>query len=234
MAEVILNSGGVPEILSARSRALRRAGYRVAEAVSEADTVRLALETKPNLIVLGLTSGVDPEICAQLKGDRAGAEIPLIAICSATMGKRRVRHADLCLPATVTTSLLVSLARLLLRVSIAERRLVLADDGCEFPRRKSTRDLKTGQVNLRVDQGPDDIERLTRNSPGLVNLAAEEHDLHSAMCTVIVLSSWIVGEYSDLMDATGREYLALLQKSVQRMKAAMDSACPKIRVAGHS
>ena len=39
-----------------------------------------------------------------------------------------------------------------------------------------------------------------------------------------MVSSWILGEYSDRMDATGLEYLGLLKRSVERMTAVIDSA----------
>jgi response regulator RpfG family c-di-GMP phosphodiesterase len=198
MSQVILNANIVGGVLSARTRALRKVGFRVAEAVSGNETLRLSCDAKPNLIVMGRMPRVSPEMCIRLKADPATSRIPVIAICSPGAQKFWARKADLCLPETITSSQLVSVIQLTLQAKDA----ALALAGTE------TDDAAAcGSVDTR------------RAFEEFVKVA---HNLRSTLCTVTVISSWIVGEYSDRMDSNGRECLGLLQKSVERMSSVID------------
>ena len=46
----------------------------------------------------------------------------------------------------------------------------------------------------------------------------EAHDLLSPLCTISSLAAWIRGEYEDQLGAGGREYIGLLEQSVDRMR----------------
>jgi hypothetical protein len=199
MAQVILNANGLAGVLSARSRALRKVGFRVAEAVSEYETLRLSYDAKPNLILMGSMPRLSPKMCIRLKADPATARIPVVAVCSPGAEKFWARKADLCLPETITSSQLVSVIRLILQAKDTEQ------EGARYA--------------VRERKG----ERLTRHSQALEDFLKFAHNLRSSLCTVTVISSWIVGEYSDRMDTNGRECLGLLQKSVERMSAVIDS-----------
>ena len=201
MFKTVLNAGGAAEPLSTRSRALRRGGYQVTEAASEAETVRLSMELRPSVLVMSWMPGLNPETCASLKADPVTAGIPLVAICSARAQKHWARQADLWLPETASSSLIVSVVRFLLRA------------GTEGEHGEA--------VNGGAPRGP---SRAVREPDRMA-----VHDLRSSMCTVIVISSWILGEYGDRLDAGGRECLALLQSSVERMRTAVDRAYPQRR-----
>jgi CheY-like chemotaxis protein len=44
------------------------------------------------------------------------------------------------------------------------------------------------------------------------------HDLLSPLCTISSLAAWIRGEYADRLGGGGREYLGMLEQSVERMR----------------
>ncbi len=103
-----------------------------------------------------------------------------------------------------------SAERQLARARAVEKRLVKSG--------RSPRDAKRGEAaRTRLRPAPREIT--------LVDLATLVHDLRSTLCTVTVVSSWILGEYGEQMDDNGREYLTLLQKSVERMRGVVDTAC---------
>ena len=52
---------------------------------------------------------------------------------------------------------------------------------------------------------------------------AAAHDLLSPLCTIDWISNWIAEEYGDRLGADGREWLSLLQKSVDRMRAVIEN-----------
>jgi signal transduction histidine kinase len=224
MAEMILYADSRFDISRARIRALRKTGYWVIETGAEFDVQRLAIDPKPHLMVISRTPGLSPESWSRLKADPATAGIPVIAICSPGTQRQWARSADLCLPDTVTSGQLVAVIRLILRVRDAEQELARIESDCD-----SCALTEKGLTIRRCSQNRENLspnrKRLARRphsvQSDLVNVA---HDLRSPLCTVAMVSSWIRGEYSDRMDATGREYLALLQKSIERMTVLVDSA----------
>jgi hypothetical protein len=44
------------------------------------------------------------------------------------------------------------------------------------------------------------------------------HDLLSPLCTITSLAAWIQGEYADQLGGGAREYLGMLERSVDRMR----------------
>jgi response regulator RpfG family c-di-GMP phosphodiesterase len=213
MSQIILNANGLEGVLSARTRALRKVGFRVAEAASENETLRLSCDAKPNLILMGKMPRLSPEMCIRLKADPATARIPVIAVCSPGAEKVWARKADLCLPETITSSQLVSVIQLILQAKDAEQ-----DDSNALPESRNVTIARRGP-----DRARGTGERLRRHNQELDDFCKIAHNLRSTLCTVTVISSWIVGEYSDRMDSSGRECLGLLQRSVERMSAVIDS-----------
>jgi len=61
----------------------------------------------------------------------------------------------------------------------------------------------------------------TIGSGRLAPMAA--HDLLSPLSTISSLSAWIADEYSDRLGPDGREWLNLLEKSVERMRAVIEN-----------
>jgi len=224
---VILTVGGRSTGPSVRARALRRVGYRVTEAASREDALHLALEIKPDLIVLSGSAGTtNPVTCHQFRADPATAKIPIISI-SSSRARRRGSHdlyADICLPPTVTPRVLVSAIRLLLRVKAAERK-------SEVAATDALRDLEQIQGLLQLKRELEArVEELTRENARLIapsegrqkSTPAVAHDLLSPLCTISFVSTWIFGEYGERLGVTGRESMSLLLKSVERMIAAVD------------
>lgn len=228
---VILTVGGRATGPSVRARALRRVGYRVTEAANREDALHLALEIKPDLIVLSGSAGTtNPVTCHQFRADPATAKIPIISI-SSSRARRRGSHdlyADICLPPTVTPRVLVSAIRLLLRVKAAERKCeVAATDAND----RALRDLEQIQGLLQLKRELEArVEELTRENARLMapsegrqkSTPAVAHDLLSPLCTISFVSTWIFGEYGERLGVTGRESMSLLLKSVERMIAAVD------------
>ena len=224
---VILTVGGRATGPSVRARALRRVGYRVTEAASREDALHLALEIKPDLIVLSGSAGTtNPVTCHQFRADPATAKIPIISI-SSSRARRRGSHdlyADICLPPTVTPRVLVSAIRLLLRVKAAERK-------SEVAATDALRDLEQIQGLLQLKRELEArVEELTRENARLIapsegrqkSTPAVAHDLLSPLCTISFVSTWIFGEYGERLGVTGRESMSLLLKSVERMIATVD------------
>ena len=77
-----MNGGGVADVLGARGHALRKAGYQVLTAMTQSEVLRLSMEAKPSLILIGRVHGLRPDICLRIKSQAATAEIPIIALCS--------------------------------------------------------------------------------------------------------------------------------------------------------
>src|SRR5262245_28525215 len=127
MTELILHISGRADVLSSRSRALRKVGYRVVEAASELKALRLARDTRPNLIVVTKTRELSANFCIRLKTDPITADTPVVAICSPGAQKEWMRFADLCLPERITSGLFISVIRLLLRTRVAELGLAQAE-----------------------------------------------------------------------------------------------------------
>ena len=93
MPKTILNVGVNP---SARSRLLRAAGYRVVEARSPEDALRLAVDGDPSAIVLGrLPHGKVAALCQQLRAARTTSAIPVVHLGGGPAGIGEC-SADVC------------------------------------------------------------------------------------------------------------------------------------------
>ena len=224
MAETILYASPRVDLLRARIRALRKAGYRVTDASSEHDILRLSVDAKPSLIVISRSPGLSLENWCRLKADPATEGIPVIAVGSPGAEKHWARGADLCLPESVTSGQLVSVIRLILRAREAERGLARLKTDVESGSGTGRRDRSIPRCNPRVESPSAGRPPLIRRHGVQSDLVSVVHNLRSPLCTVTMVSSWILGEYSDRMDATGLEYLGLLKRSVERMTAVIDSA----------
>lgn len=181
---VILNANGSPSVRATRTRALRRGGYMVIEAVDCSEALRAGLAEQPDVIVMnGLSGAADLKICAQLRAEPAMHGVPLISLCPSHR-KAHARYVDLCFQEPIKPTTLISIVGLVLQVKAAREFLQAA--------------------------APNDGPRATAET--------RPHDLLSPLCTISSLAAWIRGEYEDQLGAGGREYLGLLEQSVERMR----------------
>ena len=86
-AYTILNVDGNTENRSAKTRMLRRAGYRVVEAADGTEALRLACEARPRVVVLhaGRSGCFGVEACRSMKTDPATACIMILQIAAASV-----------------------------------------------------------------------------------------------------------------------------------------------------
>ena len=200
-----------------------RVGYQVIEAANDAEILRLAPARKPDLIVIdGPTAGTD--LSGLLRANPATEDIALISICSTRVEEYWVhdRYVDLCLPETVTPRMLVSAIRLLLRAKSAERERALAKTASDQPDIHDLMRLKQ-QLEVRVEELTRQNDVLIQSNKDLrAGVPRAAHDLLSPLCTISSITTWIFGEYCDRLGAGGREYLGLLQQSVERMRTVLE------------
>jgi PAS domain S-box-containing protein len=85
MPQTILSIDGDPAVRFARGRILHDAGFEVIEAGNGSDALRLASESQPALVVLGVElPGADGlAVCRRLKADPQTASIPVLHIAAA-------------------------------------------------------------------------------------------------------------------------------------------------------
>ena len=103
---------------------MRRTGFTVAEADTGLETLRLALETKPDLILVNGPFGSDaPDVLGQLKANPATQNIPLILICAPRVARHASSEhlADSWLSEAGASKTLLPVIQLLLRARSAER-----------------------------------------------------------------------------------------------------------------
>ena len=182
---VILNANGVPRVRAARTRALRKGGYSVIEAVDCTQALRVGIEKKPDVIIMNELSGPeDLKICSELRANPGMHGVLLISLCSSHT-KWHARYADSCFLEPIKPTMLRSIIGLVLQVKAAERGL-----------------LEAAASNQRLKAMAETIA----------------HDLLSPLCTISSLAAWIRGQYEDQLGAGGREYLGLLEQSVDRMR----------------
>lgn len=120
---VILNANGMSSVRGRRTRALRKAGYRVIDASDCSEALRVGIERQLDIIVLNGLSGPEGlRVCAKLRANPTIREVPLIALCSSHT-RNYAHYPDSCFLEPVKPTTLVSIVGLALRVKAAERRL---------------------------------------------------------------------------------------------------------------
>lgn len=119
----------------ARSRFLSRAGYRVAEAATGADAIRITRENKPDLVLLDINlpdvSGI--EVCRILKADPSTERTPVLFLSAARLADPDVvlgldAGGDNYLREPVDPAVLVATIRSLLRAREAEEELARSNE----------------------------------------------------------------------------------------------------------
>ncbi|MGE0274289.1 MAG: PAS domain S-box protein [Nitrospiraceae bacterium] len=121
-ASVILNVERNEATRSAKTRILRRAGYRVVEAADGTEALRLAREARPRLVILdaGLPGVSGVEVCRSIKTDPATARIIILQIAAASAPRLDrvpgLDDADMFLTEPVEADELLAAVRSLLRL----------------------------------------------------------------------------------------------------------------------
>jgi len=150
--------------------------------------------------------------------------MPVIAICSPESSKRWACQADLCLPETITPAALIAVLRMLLRVQAVERGYLRVQSAATADFGSGV-DRPASHSQIRLDELEREKDLLIQQNRHLCEfITSITHEIRSSLCSVIVVSSWILGEYSEQMDASGREYLGLLKESVERMCKVVERA----------
>jgi PAS domain S-box-containing protein len=124
----VLRVGDDPASRYALTQALQKAGFRVREAASDRDALRLAAAERPDLVLLDANPAGDldgMEVCRRLKADPATAATPVLLVSAATAhGEDRARGleegADGFLVTPAEPAEVVAHVRALLRLCRAE------------------------------------------------------------------------------------------------------------------
>ena len=134
LASLILNIDDTPSSRYAKTRILRQAGFRVAEASSGAEALRAVREESPNLVLCDVNlpdmSGID--VCRAIKTDPLSRSIPVVQI-SATFVTPHDQiaglegGAEIYLTEPVEPIELTTVVRVLLRLHSTERGLVQSE-----------------------------------------------------------------------------------------------------------
>src|SRR5262245_59029706 len=128
LQHVILNVDDNEAGLYAKSRILRKAGFQVIEAASGIETLRLAAERQPDLVLLDVQlpdiNGI--EVCRRIKADPLTAAILVVQISATFLdSSNRVQSleggADSYLTEPIESEELIANVRAILRLRQAEQ-----------------------------------------------------------------------------------------------------------------
>ncbi len=133
-AASLVNASGCPVTRGDRSRHLRDAGFRVHEAPSAGEALRLARDTRPDLVLIDaqIADLEVTELCRRIKADPATAGMPVLCLSPASTpeaDRRRALQAgaDTYLIEPVPPDELIATVSALLRLRRAERALQAAE-----------------------------------------------------------------------------------------------------------
>ena len=130
----ILNVDDNPASRYARSQVLRQAGYRVLEAVTGEQALKLVMEERPQLVLLDVNlpdiSGLD--VCRKIKANPHAAAIPVLHISATAVGEQDLitglQAADAYITEPVQPEMLLAFVGALLRGSELLRQWVAVFD----------------------------------------------------------------------------------------------------------
>jgi DNA-binding response OmpR family regulator len=218
MGCLVLNANSSELVRSERSGVLRKNGFEVAEATTIAEALPIAIKLRPRIVLASVPIGSNvSEVWRRLRTCRQTQDIPLIltfATDDSDCSQNR-ELANVWIPEPVGPHALISVIRMFLRdyrVAASEAILKQAEAG----ERGETPESIRSRIGYALPEPPRAVQLPAR----LVGLETV-HDLMSPLSTLTAISSWIVSEYGASLDETGREYLELLQKSIERMHKAV-------------
>lgn len=223
MGCLVLNANSSEPARSKRSRILLKNGFEVAEAATPAEVLPIAVKLRPSVVVASVPIGPDaPELWRRLRACGQTQNIPMVlTFASAETDSGQNRDlADVWLPEPVGPDALISVIRMLLAsapcgVGAAQAVGKSAEPG---PRTGEAKESVRSTIGY-ASRGPQRVMRLPEGAVSLETV----HDLMSPLSTLTAISSWIASEYGAALDQNGREYLDLLQKSIERMHKAMSA-----------
>lgn len=158
---VVLNVDDDDTVRYVRSRLLRNAGFRVLEASTGLDAVRMAAESHPDLVVLDVNlpdiSGL--EVCRRIKEHNRNAPVPVLQITSVYADpETNVRSleigADAYLSEPVEPSVLIATARALLRPAKLTDQLARAGEQMQ------QRLIEMARLRVEAESAADRLARL--------------------------------------------------------------------------
>jgi len=218
MGCLVLNANSSELARSERSRILRKNGFAVAEAATPAEALLIAMKLHPSVVLASAPIGAEaPELWRRLRACGQTQHIPLVlTIATTDSGRSHKRDlADIWIPEPVGPDALISVVRMFLQ----DCRDVTsgAAPKCGEPgKRGETLESIHSTIGYALP-GPQRAIQVPARLIGPETV----HDLMSPLSTLTAIGSWIVSEYGASLDETGREYLELLQKSIERMHRAV-------------
>lgn len=225
MSYLILNANSSRPVRSERRRILLENGFEVAEAVTTSEVLSVTAKLPVRLILVGLPIGPNvPGFWRRLRSYIQVQEIPLIVTCATNASACGLNRslADVWLPEPVSPEALISVIRMLR----PGRPHAVVSSGLIGRSAEPGKEPREAQESVRLAIGYrlPEPHRAMQVPASPASLRYETvHDLMSPLSTITAITSWIVSEYGVLLDETGREYLDLLQKSIERMHRALSA-----------
>jgi DNA-binding response OmpR family regulator len=190
-----------------RSRILVRAGFRVHDAATGAEAVRLIAEQKPHLVLLDVhlpdVHGI--ELCRRIKSAPENASVIVLQIsASATTAPHAVSAlesgADGYLTEPVDPDVLVATVRSLLRLRKAERELLAANQRLQV-------------LNDELRRSNEDLQQFA---------FAASHDLQEPLRNITSFASLLERAARQKLSAAELQYLTFISDGARRMRALID------------
>ena len=203
-APIILNVDDDEGVRYARHRILSLAGFQVFDASNAAETVVLAEEKQPDLVLLDvhLPDGSGIELCRKLKGPEKTASWMVLQISASALTASHAKEsldagADGYLMEPVDPDVLVATVRSLLRLRQAEQALVSTNQKLE-------------NVNSELKRSNQDLEQFA---------FAASHDLQEPLRNISVFLALLDEELAGTLTERQNEYFTRVLQGAGRMGA---------------
>jgi len=186
-----------------RTQTLQAAGYRVIEAGTGAEALRLVEAERPEVVLLdmNLPDIHGTEICRRIRTQTSTASIIVVHV-SATQTTIQDQTAGLdggadgYLVEPVEPELLLATVRSFLRLRTTEVRLEQSL-------------AETREANAALHRSNEDLTQFAY---------AASHDLQEPLRTVAAYNDLLVRQYADRLDADAHQYISFTQDAVRRMQ----------------
>ncbi len=191
----------------AKSRAIKLAGYEVAEAGTGRRALELVASLQPELIMLDVNlPDIDGlEVCRRVRADPQTSFIPILQISASaiTTGDRvggLDNGADAYLIEPVDSEVLLATVRALLRMRKAEAELAVANKALQA-------------ANGLLERNNDELHRFSY---------AASHDLREPLRTIACFTGLLEKKYLGQIDADADKILRSIEQGVNRMGSLIE------------
>jgi PAS domain S-box-containing protein len=184
---LVLNVDDSEDLRYIKTRMLESAGFKVAEAATGADALRLVGELRPDLVLLDVNlpdmSGL--KVCAAIKSDRQTHRIPVAHVSATAVSLEDEARgleggADVYLSEPVDQRTLITVVRTLVRLRSAERGLAASEERMRLATEGAG--IATWDIDLAGETSvwSDGLYRMLGYEPGAVAAGwpAWEHRIH--------------------------------------------------------